>query len=160
MAKLIKLTDPLREFLDQPNVAILATVRKDGSPHLTRVWYEYDGEEVRISITDTRAKYRHVLRDPRVSLAVTTPNASNQDVHKEVILEGKAQVTSEGGPELIRSLGIKFEGAEEGNKYADLSLNELKDNRLVLHFKPERIMAWDFTVEDDDHRPIQPTNPS
>ena len=155
MAKSIELTRPLREFLDRPNVAILATIRKDGSPHLTRVWYEYDGDEVRISITDTRAKYRHVLRDPRVSLAVTTPSASSQDVHKEVMLEGKAQVTSEGGPELIRRLGIKFEGEEGGNRYADLSLNELKDNRLVLHFKPERIMAWDFSIEDDDHNPVR-----
>ena len=154
MAKSSELTRPLREFLDQPNVAILATVRKDGSPHLTRVWYEYDGEEVRVSITDTRAKYRHVMRDPRVSLAVTTASASSQDIHKEVILEGRAQVTAEGGPELIRRLGIKFEGEGQGNRYADLSINELRDNRLVLHFKPERIMAWDFSVEDDDHNPV------
>ena len=153
MPQPVQLTRPLKEFLDQPNVAILATVRNDGSPHLTRVWYEYDGDEVRISITDTRAKYRHVMRDPRVSLAVTTACSSHQDVHKEVILEGRAQVTAEGGPELLRRLGIKFEGEEEGNKYADLSLNELKDNRFVLHFKPERIMAWDFSVEDDDHTP-------
>ncbi|MEE9247472.1 MAG: PPOX class F420-dependent oxidoreductase [Dehalococcoidia bacterium] len=141
------LSKTLEEFLEQPNLGILATLRKDGTPHLTVVWYEYENGEVRISVTDTRMKYKHVLRDPRASLAVTTP----EQPFKEVVFEGKAHVTKDGGPELIRRLAIRYDGEVEGNKYADYTIN--KDNRLVLHFKPERIMSWDFATEDDDHRP-------
>jgi PPOX class probable F420-dependent enzyme len=136
----------LEKFLAQPNLGILATLRKDGSPHLTVVWYEYENGEVRISVTDTRVKYKHVLRDPRVSLAVT----ANEHPYKQVVFEGKARVTAEGGPELIRRLALRYDGEVEGTKYADYTNN--KDNRLVLHFKPERIMSWDFATEDDDHQ--------
>ncbi|MCH8090078.1 MAG: PPOX class F420-dependent oxidoreductase [Chloroflexi bacterium] len=140
------LNKTLEEFLKQPNLGILATLRKDGSPHLTVVWYEYENGEVRISVTDTRVKYKHVLRDPRVSLAVT----ANEQPYKQVVFEGKAQVTAEGGPELIRRLALRYDGEVEGAKYADYTTN--KDTRLVLHFKPERIMSWDFAIEDDDHQ--------
>ena len=140
------LSKTLEKFLAQPNLGILATLRKDGSPHLTVVWYEYENGEVRISVTDTRVKYKHVLRDPRVSLAVT----ANEQPYKQVVFEGKAQVTAEGGPELIRRLALRYDGEVEGTKYADYTNN--KDNRLVLHFKPERIMSWDFAIEDDDHQ--------
>lgn len=143
----MKISSTLEEFLKRPNLGILATLRKNGTPHLTVVWYEYSDGEIRISITDTRVKYKHVLRDPRVALAVTTP----EQPYKEVVFEGKAQVTKEGGPELIRRLAIHYDGEVEGNKYADYTIG--KDNRLVLHFKPERIMAWDFATEDDDHKP-------
>lgn len=140
------LSKTLEEFLERPNLGILATLRKDGSPHLTVVWYEYENGEVRISVTDTRVKYKHVLRDPRVSLAVT----ANEQPYKQVVFEGKAQVTSEGGPELIRRLALRYDGEVEGTKYADYTIN--KDTRLVLSFKPERIMSWDFAIEDDDHQ--------
>ena len=140
------LSKTLEEFLERPNLGILATLRKDGSPHLTVVWYEYENSEVRISVTDTRVKYKHVLRDPRVSLAVT----ANEQPYKQVVFEGKAQVTAKGGPELIRRLALRYDGEVEGTKYADYTIN--KDNRLVLSFKPERIMSWDFAIEDDDHQ--------
>lgn len=140
------LSKTLEGFLERPNLGILATLRKDGSPHLTVVWYEYENGEVRISVTDTRVKYKHVLRDPRVSLAVT----ANEQPYKQVVFEGKAQVTAEGGPELIRRLALRYDGEVEGTKYADYTIN--KDTRLVLHFKPERIMSWDFAIEDDDHQ--------
>ncbi len=67
-----ELSNTLREFIKQPNPAVLGTLRKDGTPHLTVVWYEYDEDAdlVRISLTDTRVKYRNAKRDPRVSLAI------------------------------------------------------------------------------------------
>ena len=38
----------------------------------------------------------------------------------------------------------------EGDKYANYSNS--RDNRLVMKFKPTRIMRWDFAHEDDDHQ--------
>ena len=140
------LSERLEEFLKRPNLGILATLRKDGSPHLTVVWYEWSDGEVLLTVTDTRVKYKNVMRDPRVSLAVT----ANEHPYKEVVLEGIAEVTPEGGPELFRRLALKYDGAVEGDKYANYSNS--RDNRLVMKFKPTRIMRWDFAHEDDDHQ--------
>ena len=98
-----ELSETLREFIKQPNPAVLGTLRKDGSPHLTVVWYEYDEAEdlVRISLTDTRVKYRNARRDPRVSLAIVatedarwlTKDDASKAAYKEVVLEGQAKFT-------------------------------------------------------------------
>ncbi len=143
----MQLSERLEEFLKRPHLGILATLRKDGSPHLTVVWYEWNNGEVLLTVTDTRVKYKNVLRDPRVSLAVT----ANEHPYKEVVLEGIAEVTAEGGPELFRRLALRYDGAVEGDKYANYSNS--RDNRLVMKFKPTRIMRWDFANEDDDHNP-------
>lgn len=146
-----ELSVEMMEFLRRPNMAVLATLRKDGSPHQTVVWYLYEDGEVKISITDTRAKYRHVMRDRRVSLAIV----GGELPYKEIVFEGEAEVTDEGGHDVFRRLAIHYYGEEEGEKYATYSRDIAKDNRLVLHLVPRRIMAWDFAVEDDDHRPWQ-----
>ena len=39
------LAPDVKEFLQAPNVAAFASVRPDGRPHVTPVWYEYDGRE-------------------------------------------------------------------------------------------------------------------
>ena len=160
-----ELTETLKEFVKQPNPAVLATLRKDGTPHQTIVWYEYDEEddEVRISLTDTRAKYKNALRDPRVSLTVVstesarwlTEDDAQKNAYKEVVLEGRAQFTDKGAAKLDRRIAIHYYGEEEGNRYARYTLDIAKGNRIVMYFKPERVMAWDFEVEDDDHKPWQ-----
>jgi PPOX class probable F420-dependent enzyme len=148
-----KLDGKLRAFVSEPNIGILATLRTDGSPHQTAIWYLLDGDVLKVSITDGRAKYKHVMRDPRVSLAV----ASTAIPYKEVVFEGRAVIEREGGHELFRRLAIHYYGEVDGNAYADYSRDVAKDNRLVLSLQPDRVMSWDFAQEDDYHQPWKQT---
>jgi len=144
-----ELSEALQRFVAEPHVATLATLRKDGSAHLTAVWYQYTQSEIRVSVTTGRLKYKHALRDARVSLAIVGSEAPLQ----QVIFEGRAEFTQEGGPELFRTLAIRYMGEADGNRYADYDSQPGREPRLILHYRPERIMAWDFSVEDDYHRP-------
>jgi PPOX class probable F420-dependent enzyme len=141
--------DPRFEaFLGRPNVAVLAALRKDGSPSLSAVWYEYGSDGViRVSVTRDRAKYRYVQRDGRVALCIASPAPP----YLEVVLEGEASITEVGGPQLMERLCVRYYGAVEGRKYADYT--NAHDERLVLSFRPSRARTWDFAVEDDHHRP-------
>ena len=87
----------MEEFLEKPNLGILATLRKDGSPHLTVVWYEWADGEVLLTVTDTRVKYKNVMRDPRVSLAVT----ANEHPYKEVVSRRYSGGLSRGWPRAL-----------------------------------------------------------
>ena len=163
LSSVSELSEPLRKFIRQPNPAVLGTLRKDGTPHLTVVWYEYDEEDdlVRISLTDTRVKYKNARRDPRVSLAIVatedarwlTKDDDSKMAYKEVVLEGEAKFTDEDAAEVDRRIAINYYGYEEGIRYANYTLAATSEKRIVMYFRPERIMAWDFEVEDDDHRP-------
>ena len=43
----------------------------DGSPQVTPVWFDYDGEHIRINTAVGRLKDKNVRRDPRVAVSIT-----------------------------------------------------------------------------------------
>jgi len=72
-------------------VAALATVRPDGRPHVTPVWYEYNGTEFVVSTFRTSQKLRNVSRKGFASLCIY----SQEVPYRQVIVEGTARA---GGP--------------------------------------------------------------
>jgi PPOX class probable F420-dependent enzyme len=66
-----QLTNEHRNFLmDQVRTAKLATVRKDGRPHVTPVWFALDGDTLVFSTWHTSVKALNIRRDGRVCLCV------------------------------------------------------------------------------------------
>src|SRR5258708_19792183 len=63
-----------RDLLDRPLFAHLATLRPDGSPQSSVMWFAWDGERVRFSHTRNRQKYRNLENDLRVSFHVQDPD--------------------------------------------------------------------------------------
>ncbi|QNE21722.1 PPOX class F420-dependent oxidoreductase [Kribbella qitaiheensis] len=76
------------EVVGKTGLGVLVTVKRDGRPQLSNVTYLYDGETIRISLTDGRAKTKNLRRDPRASLYVNGPGGRSY-----VVLEGNAQLT-------------------------------------------------------------------
>ena len=50
--------------------ALLTTLRRDGRPQQSVVFYELDGDRFTMSLTATRAKTKNLRRDPRAALYV------------------------------------------------------------------------------------------
>jgi PPOX class probable F420-dependent enzyme len=82
------MTSELLGELGKTGLGVLVTIKRDGRPQLSNVTYVYDGERLRISITDGRAKTRNLRRDPRASLYVNGPNGRSY-----VVAEGTAELT-------------------------------------------------------------------
>jgi PPOX class probable F420-dependent enzyme len=59
-----------RDLLEGPLFAHLATLRPDGSPQSSVMWFAWDGQRARFSHTSTRQKYRNLLKDGRVSFHI------------------------------------------------------------------------------------------
>lgn len=76
------------ELPGKTGLGVLVTIKRDGRPQLSNVTYLYDGERIRVSLTDDRAKTKNLRRDPRASLYVNGPNGRSY-----VVLEGKAELT-------------------------------------------------------------------
>ena len=65
-----------KEYLDilQSNaLAYAATIGPNGPPHVSPVWFGWNGEHVFFSTIKTRQKYHNLVRDPRISLSITDP---------------------------------------------------------------------------------------
>jgi PPOX class probable F420-dependent enzyme len=60
----------LDAFLREPNPAVIATLRPDGSPHTVATWYDWEDGRVLVNMRDTRLRLRFMRRDPRVALTI------------------------------------------------------------------------------------------
>ena len=69
-----KLPASHRDLLDRPLFAHLATLRPDGSPQSSVMWFAWDGSRARFSHTTARQKYRNLVADGRVSFHVQDPD--------------------------------------------------------------------------------------
>jgi PPOX class probable F420-dependent enzyme len=61
------------DLLDRPLFAHLATVRPDGSPQSSVMWFDWDGKRIRMTHTKTRQKFQNLAREPRVALSIADP---------------------------------------------------------------------------------------
>ena len=61
------------DLLTRPLFGHLATVRPDGNPAVTPMWFSWDGELLRFTHTTRRAKLRNIEHNPHVALSVLDP---------------------------------------------------------------------------------------
>ena len=66
--------DALRPLLEAPAIAHLATVRPDGSPRSSPMWFLFDGERARFSHTRTRAKFRDLQANRAMTFSIHDPD--------------------------------------------------------------------------------------
>jgi PPOX class probable F420-dependent enzyme len=122
-----KLSEKQIELLRRPNLAIVGTIRPDGTPQLTPTWVDTDGEHVLINTAEGRWKPRYLRRDPRVSVTVV----DKDDPFNWVSVTGTAELTHEGAEEHIHQLSHKYRGKDYDSP---------KDpQRILVRITPERV---------------------
>jgi PPOX class probable F420-dependent enzyme len=90
------------------NFAALGTIRADGTPHVSPVWVDYDGEHVIFNTSRGRAKEQQVGRDPRVTLTVW----SAESPYEYVEVSGTAEFVDEGATDHIDAMAKKYLGQD------------------------------------------------
>jgi PPOX class probable F420-dependent enzyme len=79
--------EDIAEFLDQPHVGVLASLRRDGLPYTVPVWFLHLDDAFWISGTYERVWCKQLLADPRASLCVeaSAPVAGHVGVDGSVV---------------------------------------------------------------------------
>lgn len=62
-----------KDLLERANFAHLATIRPDGSPQSSVMWFSWDGEVLKLTHTKNRQKFANLQNEPRVALSVLDP---------------------------------------------------------------------------------------
>jgi PPOX class probable F420-dependent enzyme len=128
------LTDAQQQFLDNPYVGVVTTLRSDGSPHSTVVWVEQQGGEVSFNTANGRAKERHLANDPRVALLVVDP----QNAYQWVAIAGTAELTTDDADPQIDRLAKKYLGQDT---YPFRSADE---QRVSVRIRADKVDASGF----------------
>jgi len=118
-------------FLRQPRVAALSTVRPDGRPHVTPVWYDFDGREFTVSTFRTTQKLKNVSHKGFAALCIFT----HEPPYRNVIAQGTARVGSPLDNVWRRRLADRYLGEHAGRIY----LQETADwDVIAIHIRPLR----------------------
>ncbi|MDO8615481.1 MAG: PPOX class F420-dependent oxidoreductase [Dehalococcoidia bacterium] len=122
----------VKKLFQEPNFAHMATLMADGSPQVSPVWVELDGDRIIVNTAEGRAKPRNVRRDPRVAISVV--NQSNPYSHATV--RGRVvQITHDRADEGIDRLAKKYLGQD---KYP---YRQPGEQRVVLVMEPEHVTS-------------------
>ncbi len=94
----------MKDRLARERNAWMCTLRPDGPPHQTPVWFVYLGDVWWVWSSERSVKVRNILADPRVSLAL-------EDGDEPVVAEGNAVLWRGGYPsEVIAAFAEKYDG--------------------------------------------------
>jgi PPOX class probable F420-dependent enzyme len=95
---------------DKRAFAFLALVKKDGTPQVTPVWFDYDGTHIIINTARRRVKDKILSKHPHVALAIQDPD----NPYRYIQLRGKVvEETEVGAYDMICRLNEKYHGKYE-----------------------------------------------
>jgi PPOX class probable F420-dependent enzyme len=95
--------------LQSGRVAHLTTLRADGTPHTTVVWVDVDRNQIIIGKLMEDVKTRNIRRDPRVTVSMEA-DGDQWGMANYIVIEGTAEVTEGGAPELLQHLAHRYIG--------------------------------------------------
>lgn len=130
-------TPAVHEFLTQQPNLTLATVRSDGSPQLSPVWYLWKGGEFIISTIEATAKWSNLLGDARCSVCVDLPPTGQM-----VVAYGAAVLQTDSVRQLTGELVSKY--YPEDPAAAETHMERIFGDappRVLIRIRPDRVIA-------------------
>ena len=127
----VTFNEATKALFDGKNFPVVATVNADGSVQTSVVWAKRDGDTVLFATVRGRLKERNMRRDPRVSLSVF----DLEDPLKYVEVRGRAEITEEGGRELINELSHKYDGKDFPTEPPEVV-------RVVVRVVPDKVTGY------------------
>ena len=120
-----------KDLMQKKGFAHIATVRGDGSPRTSPVWYDWDGSHVLVSHTKGRRKFADVARDPRVALSITDP----ENPYRYIEIRGLVEVQDDPNKTLIHRLSKKYQGKDR------YEYDGPNDHRVIFRISPTRVVT-------------------
>ena len=132
--------EDLGTFLDEPRVAVLATLRVDGTVLLSPVYHEWREGAFNVVIETQNVKARHLRRDPRATILV----AESEPPLRGVEVRGSAQFFDDDVTETTRRIVARY-----GDEEAEADTEARRGADVIVRLEPDHIRIWDFADEFD-----------
>ncbi len=104
----MKLPEKFLDLLKDETKAFLylATSMPDGSPQVTPVWFDTDGEHILVNTSEGRVKDRNMKARPKVAMVIQDPSIP----YRYLGVRGKVvEHTTKGADEHINKLSLKYD---------------------------------------------------
>lgn len=119
-------------YLAASHIAVVATVNRNGQPHLTPNWYRYDGKVLTFITRKDRLKYLNLQRDHRISVCMYDPPAASN----YVVIYGTATWNDQDIWDEARRIIERYRAPDQVEGYLTRWKTE---PRVLITVTPERI---------------------
>lgn len=126
------LSEGVRKLFMEPNFGHLATIMPDGSPQVSAVWVDIDGNRILVNTAEGRVKPRNMRRDPRVAISIV----NQQNAYSSAFIRGRVVADRhEGADAHIDKLAKKYLGQD---KYP---FRQPGEQRVIFVIEPEHVSS-------------------
>ena len=145
--------EELDSFLNQKLVARLSSIRPDGYPHATPLWYLWDGEALWFILgagERPRQHIRNLRGNPKLGVIIdhdARPERGGSFDAQGVTIRGTAELSTDERlqEDITRQIMIKYFGSgTDVDVGAVLQDGKPGKNRVVVKVRPEATFAWDM----------------
>lgn len=129
-----QLTQDIRDRLAAKGIWFVATTNPDGSPHVSPMWVDLDGDHVWFNTSVGRVKERNLRADPRVCLSNTdTDNPFDRiQIHGRVTRFVEGEQASRDMDRLAdKYLGTPYEWLLPGERRITIVIDPQRVRRIV-----------------------------
>ncbi|MFF4015678.1 pyridoxamine 5'-phosphate oxidase family protein [Streptomyces sp. NPDC001843] len=141
--KIMMTTGEVDEFLTTQRTCRVATVSANGAPHVSALWYAWDGVSLWLYSVVRSKRWTDLSRDPRVAIVVDSGEEYEQ--LRGVELTGTIEFVGE--VPRIGELCAELDTAEMLFARKNFGLDEMPhDGRHAwARLTPDKIVSWDFS---------------
>ena len=129
----------LEAFLQEAHLLDLATITPEGFPHVTPVWYLWDGEHFLISTTRTRKKARNLAKNPKAGFSIAPEELS----YKAVVGYGTVDMEPDADGDLMRQLCFRYLPENKAENYFESMVEESGSTRIKITLTPSWMTSWE-----------------
>jgi PPOX class probable F420-dependent enzyme len=130
------------DFLGEAHSLQVATIGKDGAPHLTTVWFGVRDRKILFETYGKSQKVVNLRRDSRI--AVLAEDGDTYDQLRGVSINGTAEII-DANPRLTEEMrflvGVHFTGQSQAE--IERTAEQMARKRVVIAVTPEKVMSWD-----------------
>jgi len=124
-----KIPEDFQDILDKKTLVHLATTGKDGSPQVSPVWVDREGDTIIINSAKGRVKDRNMRSHARVALSATDPD----NPYRAIMIQGRVvKITEDGADAHIDKMAKKYLGQD---KYPFRSPTEVRVKYFIEPLK-------------------------
>ena len=128
-------------FLKEPNKASLATIDKDGFPHVVAMGFLAKDGAIYMTSYAKAQKVLNIRRNPKV--AVMVESGKNYGDFRGVLIRGLCEIIED--PAVVEKTMRELAGNQAGSSSMPRGAVSSAPKRALLKIVPQNISSWDHT---------------
>ncbi|MEV5697217.1 pyridoxamine 5'-phosphate oxidase family protein [Streptomyces anthocyanicus] len=132
----------LETFLTTQRTCRVATVSADGAPHVSTLWFVWDGASMWLYSVVRSRRWADLRRDPRVAIVVDT--GEEYDELRGVELSGRVAFVGEAPRTGELCAELDFPETLFARKNFGVQEMPHDGRHAWLRLTPEKVVSWDF----------------